>query len=124
MRGALELTAEPPCELDLTLKTVGDSAHVLEVVGDSAHVLEVNSKTPTFGPQPWLALKTAGGTYHYDNFDIEIPFHKWQYVFDEETFPLAALVAIGVAGNNAFGITTVSVLNPLTGKVSKHHWNG
>ncbi len=114
MRGALELTAEPPCELDLTLKTVGDSAHVLEV----------NSKTPTFGPQPWLALKTAGGTYHYDNFDIEIPFHKWQYVFDEETFPLAALVAIGVAGNNAFGITTVSVLNPLTGKVSKHHWNG
>lgn len=113
MRGALELAPEPPCELDLRLRAVDDSTHVLEV----------HSKTPTFGPQPWLALKTASGTYHYDNFDIEIPFHKWQYVFDEETFPLAALTGIGVAGNNAFGITTVSNLDPITGKVSKQHWN-
>ena len=114
MRGALELPSEPPCELDLTLKAVNDSTHVLEV----------HSKTPTFGPQPWLALKTAGGTYHYDNFDIEVPFHQWHYVFDEETFPLAALGAVGVAANNAFGTTTVSVLEPKTGKVSKQHWNG
>ncbi len=69
-------------------------------------------RTPTFGPQPWLALRTVGGTYHSDNFDIDIPFHKWQYVFDEETFPLSALNAIGVAANNAFGTTTVAVMNP------------
>ena len=64
--------------------------------------------TPTFGPQPWLALKTVAGTYHHDNFDIDVPFHQWRYVFDEETFPLRALESIGVAANNAFGVTTVA----------------
>lgn len=114
MRGALGLTPEPACELDLTLSAVGDSTHVLEVV----------SRTPTFGPQPWLALKTTAGTYHYDNFDIDTPFHRWQYVFDEETFPLGALSTIGVAANNAFGTTTVALLDAATGKVSRQHWNG
>jgi hypothetical protein len=113
MRRALGLSPMPPCDLDLSLRAVGNSAHVLEV----------HSETPTFGPQPWLALKTTAGTYHYDNFDIDAPFHRWQYVFDEETFPLQALSAIGVAANNAFGTTTVSLMNPQTGKVSKQHWN-
>jgi hypothetical protein len=83
----------------------------------------VASRTPTFGPQPWLALKTAAGTYHTDNFDIDTPFHRWQYVFDEETFPLRALSAIGVAANNAFGATTVSLIDPATGRTSRKHWN-
>ncbi len=113
MRSALDLTPDPPCDLDITLNSIGESTRVLEV----------RSETPTFGPQPWLALKTCAGTYHHDNFDIDVPFHRWQYVFDEETFPLNALSAIGVAANNAFGITTVSVLEPATGKISKRHWN-
>ena len=78
MRDALRLRRQPPCELDLTLRAVDDDKHVLHVT----------SATPTFGPQPWLALKTRTGTYHYDNFDIAVPFHEWQYVLDEETFPL------------------------------------
>ena len=114
MRLALDLSAEPPCDLEMSLRAVGDSTHVLEV----------HSKTATFGPQPWLALKTSAGTYHYDNFDIDTPFHKWQYVFDEETYPLNALSMIGVAANNAFGITTVAVLETATGKIVKQYWNG
>jgi hypothetical protein len=113
MRSSLQLPPQPPCDLDLTVKAVGDSTHVLQV----------ETLTPTFGPQPWLALKTLAGTYHYDNFDIDVPFHRWQYVFDEETFPLNALSAVGVAANNAFGITTVSILDVGTAKVSKQQWN-
>lgn len=113
MRSALNLPALPPCELDLTLRRIDDSTHILDV----------RSSTPTFGPQPWLALRTVGGTYHFDNFDIDVPFHKWQYVFDDETFPLAALDSIGVAANNAFGTTTVAVIDPSTAKISKKHWN-
>jgi hypothetical protein len=112
MREALGLSAAPPCDLDMSLGSV-----------DSKHVLEVRSDTPTFGPQPWLALKTTAGTYHYDNFDIDVPFHRWQYVFDEETYPVKTLSAIGAAANNAFGITTVSLMDPVTAKVSKKHWN-
>ena len=113
MRRALRLAPQPPCDLDLSLRASGDSAHVLEV----------ESKTPTFGPQPWLALRTSAGTYHYDNFDIDMPGHRWRYVFDQETFPLRALDAIGVAANNAYGVTTVSVMDAITGGVSKTHWN-
>ena len=113
MRCALGLSPEPPCDLDLSLKAISNSTHVLEV----------HSETPTFGPQPWLALKTSAGTYYYDNFDIDVPYHRWQYVFDEETYPLNALSAIGVAANNAFGTTTVSVMDPAKGEVSKKYWN-
>jgi hypothetical protein len=113
MRAALELAPLPPCELDL----------VLHKVDDHTHILKISSATPTFGPQPWLALKTVEGTYYFDNCDIDVPFHQWQYVFDEETFPLAAVNAIGVAANNSFGTTTVAVMHPETGKVSRKHWN-
>jgi hypothetical protein len=113
MRRALSLVPLPPCELEMKIQRVDDSTHVLRV----------QSTTPTFGPQPWLALKTVRGTYHFDNFDIETPFHAWQYVFDEETFSLSALEAIGVAANNAFGTTTVTVMNPATQQISKQYWN-
>jgi hypothetical protein len=113
MRETLSLSPERPCDLSLSVRAIGDSTHVLEV----------HSRTPTFGPQPWLALKTTAGTFHYDNFDIDVPFHHWQYVFDDETVPLNSLSAIGVAANNAFGVTTVSVMDPATGKVSIRYWN-
>lgn len=113
MRSALNLAPLPPCELELTIQRIDDFTHVLKV----------QSTTPTFGPQPWLALRTVAGTYHFDNFDIDTPFHEWQYVFDEETFPLSAVNAIGVAANNSFGATTVAVMDPATAKVSRQYWN-
>jgi hypothetical protein len=113
MRSALKLPDIAPCELDMNVRRIDDARHVLEV----------RSTTPTFGPQPWLALKTAAGSYHFDNFDIDRPFHQWRYVFDEETFPLSALSSIGVAANNAIGATTVAVINALTEEISKRHWN-
>lgn len=99
MREALQLPHQPACEL---------SFNVIEL-DKGVRVLEVSSETPTFGPQPWLALKTVSGTYHHDNFDIDTPHYSWKYVFDDETFPIEAIEAIGVAGSNAFGITTVQV---------------
>ena len=58
--------------------------------------------------------------YHYDNFDVEVPFHHWQYVLDDDTFPIQALSAVGAAVNNAYGTTTVCVLDPGTGKVTRN----
>ena len=77
----------------------------------------------TFGPQPWLALRTVAGTYHHDNLDIDEPFHRWRYVFDEETYPLGALDAIGLAANNAYGVTTVVNVDPATGAASRRVLN-
>jgi hypothetical protein len=113
MRSALELPVQPPCELECRL----------ERVGDSAAVLTVSSMTPTFGPQPWLALKTVNGKYHFDNFDIDVPFHRWQYVFDQETFALSGLSVIGIAANNAQGSTTVVQVDPVSGMTKTRQWN-
>jgi hypothetical protein len=113
LRQALALPAEPPCGLDISIATIDSTSHVMVV----------ESKTPTFGPQPWLALKTSAGSYHHDNFDIDAPFHRWRYVFDEDTFPLQALSAVGVAANNAYGVTTVARLDVASGTVTKKHWN-
>ncbi len=83
----------------------------------------IRSRVPTFGPQPWLALRTVAGTYHHDNLDIDEPFHRWRYVFDEETYPLGALDAIGLAANNAYGVTTVVSVDPATGAASRRVLN-
>ena len=52
------------CELDMSIRKIGEREHLLEV----------RTKTPSFGPQPWLAMRTTAGTYHYDNFDVEDTF--------------------------------------------------
>ena len=108
MRASTASRSPASCVFDMSLRAAGAPTHVLEVESD----------TPTFGPQPWLALEDRAGTYHYDNFDIDVPFHQWRYVFDEETFPLRALDSIGVAANNAFGVTTVRRDGPSDGEQS------
>jgi hypothetical protein len=113
MRAALGLARGKPCDLDMSLTPAGRGTHVLEVTSES----------PTFGPQPWLALKTVAGSYHHDNLDIDVPFHRWRYVFDEETIPAGAVCDIGVAANSPSGVTTVSVLKPATSAIMRRHWN-
>lgn len=63
----------------------------------------VNTKIDTFGPQPFLALKTKNGYYYHDNFDFQIPFRKWSYTFDEHTQELEELTTIGIGSNDSFG---------------------
>lgn len=113
MRGALKLNPQTPCEMDMSVRKISDGEHLLDV----------HTSTPSFGPQPWLALRTTAGTYHYDNFDTEVPFHHWQYVFNEDTFPLRALSAVGAAANNAYGTSTVCLFDPETGKTTRKIWN-
>jgi hypothetical protein len=113
MRSALELRYQAPCDLDLSLAAAGERAHVLEV----------SSRTPSFGPQPWLALKTRAGSYHTDNFDTDMPHHRWRYVLDQDTFPLDALETVGVAAANPYGISTVSLLDARTGSTRRRVWN-
>jgi len=112
MREALDLEFQKPCDLDLDLNKMGD-----------AFVLRVRSETPTFGPQPYLAFKTHSDHYYHDNLDFQEPGHEWTYVFDERTFPISAIDRVGIAANNAFGTTTVSVLDVSTEEVSKTYLN-
>ncbi len=56
-------------------------------------LLEIEAIEETFGPQPFLAIKTRDGMIYHDNLDIQIPFKKWTYVFDYQTVLYANLMS-------------------------------
>ncbi|RJR32846.1 MAG: hypothetical protein C4576_29130 [Desulfobacteraceae bacterium] len=113
MRKSLSLTRLPACSLKLSLQSVNHSAHVLTIRSD----------IPIFGPQPFLAMKTVTDSYYHDNLDFQKPGVEWTYVFDEETFPLRAIESIGVAANNAYGVSTVATMDVQSGRTAIHIWN-
>jgi hypothetical protein len=70
--------------------------------GDSLR-LEAESSHPIFGPQPFLAVKSHSQQYGYDNLDIQEPFRRWSYVFDEQSFRPASIEALGLAAADDSG---------------------
>ena len=56
-----------------------------------------------FGPQPFLAIKGRDGRVFHDNLDVQQPGHLWTYVFDDQTLPISAVLAVGVGSAGRFG---------------------
>lgn len=78
--------------------------------------LRVAADRPTFGPQPFLAIKTRDDRYLHDNFDFQTPFQAWSYEFDEMTIPLADVSAIGLGTCDPAGNVSTVVIEPVSGK--------
>ncbi len=113
MRKAMRLEKKDKCELSLEIYKNSENAHTLKII----------SSTPTFGPQPFFAIKTVTGQYFHDNLDFQSPFKEWSYTFDEETMPLNAIESIGVATNNSYGITSVSTMDVAKNTVKSTYYN-
>lgn len=73
--------------------------------------LYVDATSDTFGPQPFLAIKTKDGRYFMDNFDFQIPKRSWTYTFDEHSTLISDIDKIGVASNSMSGNKCVKILN-------------
>lgn len=71
-------------------------SHTLEVWENGGR-LTIDTDCPTFGPQPFLAIKTWDQRYLTDNFDVQVPRRRWTYTFDRETVRLPAIELIGIA---------------------------
>lgn len=84
--------------------------------------LVVTANQDTFGPQPFLAIKTGDQRYIHDNFDFDIPRRRWTYTFDAHTVKLSTVEKVGVAVNAKNGTTSVVVLDPTND--NKEVWNG
>lgn len=106
MRDALGLNERPPIRFQVAL---------------DGNVVHVFADAPTFGPQPFLALKTRSGAYFHDNLDFQEPFRRWTYVLDDNTFPPHALEAVGLGTCDGTGNVTVAVLDPATGRLTQVH---
>lgn len=83
--------------------------------------LEVTANS-VFGPQPYLAIKTKMGSYHWDNFDFADQ-NRWTYVFDNNTFPISAIEKIGVAANSKYGNTEVIICDVEADVYKKYKYN-
>lgn len=68
--------------------------------------LTVKAATDIFGPQPFLALKLKGGQYYWQNFDFDAQ-GVWSYSFDSDNVFIEEVSQVGVASNNAAGVTEV-----------------
>ena len=103
MRDALGLHQGEP----LTFTTTWDGATLL---------LEANKNS--FGPQPFLAIKTKDGAYVHDNLDFQCPYRQWSYTFDENQYPLESVEKIGIGSCDSAGFATAMVIDVASGDTS------
>jgi hypothetical protein len=71
----------------------------------------VDTNKDTFGPQPFLAVKTFDQQFLTDNFDFQIPKRHWTYTFDLNTIRVESIDKIGIASNDNDGNCCVVVYN-------------
>lgn len=84
--------------------------------------LVVKTSADTFGPQPFLAIKTKGGQYTMQNFDFQVPKREWSFTFDDESIHPDDIDLIGIATNSMNGTGALCVIDA-TGKiVAEHKW--
>lgn len=76
-------------------------------------------KGKTFGPQPFLAMKTIEGSYYHDNFDIQLPFKKFSYAFDNLTIDPKILDTIGIGTCDGYGYPHIIRVYLENGRIKK-----
>ncbi|MEW5984351.1 MAG: hypothetical protein AB1806_18515 [Acidobacteriota bacterium] len=84
--------------------------------GTNTHRLDIRLDGPPFGPQPWLCYALRDGPVWYDNLDFGLDPWHWHYTFDRQTVPLGDVIRIGLATNTPAGRTTVTLIDPETGR--------
>lgn len=110
-KSVLRKSATP---IDLEVKLVKN--------GDNSAVLKVFSEIETFGIQPYLAIKMTDGRYITENFDMDIPYHKWSFTFDLETIHFDDVDKIGVATNSKVGSGNLKVLDNNGYVIKERSW--
>ena len=79
------------------------------ILGSDKKRLLIDSSEPTFGPQPFLAIRTKSGHYHHDNLDFQVPKRSWTYLFHSDTFEWQDVDTVGIASNDSKGFPHVIV---------------
>jgi len=101
-----------PPEKNILNVTLESSQH------DNRKRLIIDCSEPSFGPQPFLAIRTRSGAYHHDNLDFQEPFRSWTYLFHTDTFDWDDVDYIGVATNDRRGFPHVVCLSRSEAEVS------
>jgi hypothetical protein len=92
-----------------------------ERIGEAVRI-RVRASKDTFGPQPFLAVKTLDNQFLTDNFDFQVPRREWTYTFDRQTIRPRSVEAVGVAANCAAGTCNVVVFDLANGERSEQRY--
>ena len=111
-KAVLGRAGKTPFELEVRLESRADSLF-----------LSVEANHDSFGPQPYLAIKTHDKRYLNDNLDLQIPHRKWTYTFDADTVLPASLDTVGIAANDINGSTHVVTLKPDGTVADEQHYD-
>ena len=104
------LNLENASGLDLDIK--------FEKLKDALRIT-VKTNKDTFGPQPWLAVKTLDDRYLTDNWDVQVPRREWTYTFDINSIRQESIHTIGVASNCKEGTGCILLCSPSGEVLSK-----
>lgn len=85
-------------------------------------VLSVKSSDHAFGIQPYLAIKTKGQKYIWQNCDIQIPYREWTFTFDGDSIHPDDVELIGVASNSATGSGALKVIDSENNLIKYKKW--
>jgi len=75
----------------------------------SGLALKVRSNKPTFGSQPFLALKTKDGRFHHGSFETIACRREWICKLEASGLPPESISRIGIASSDAYGHVHVSL---------------
>lgn len=96
-RAVLGLNTATAFELQVELETSAEHP-----------TLHIRANQDTFGPQPFLAIRTRDGRYLSDNLDFQEPRRYWTYTLGPETVLPDGVDKIAVASNALSGQTAVA----------------
>ena len=85
--------------------------------------LRISTNKPTFGIQPFFCYKTIRNVFHFDNLQINEPYHAWSYSFSNDTTNLNEIDKVGIAANTKHGVTTVCLLDVQKNEKSESYHN-
>ena len=91
-----------------------------EQIGRNRVKINIETNIESFGIQPFFAIKMRGNIYRAEQLDIQIPYKKWSYVFDDDTIYADDIELIGIATNSKCGSGALIVID-LDNQVIKHN---
>ena len=86
----------------------------VELTHDVLHIKMLRGES--FGPQPYLAMKTLKGDYFHDNLDFGKTKKDYFFTFDRTSIPISMIDKIGIAANDIYGNTCINIIEMKKGK--------
>ena len=93
-----------------------------KITNDYRKCISIETAVDCFGPQPFFAVKMRSGEYRQENLDVQVPFRRWTYVFDDDSIHPDDVLKVGIALNSRNGSGELLVISPENEIIINKKW--